>query len=79
MEEGGIARICLIPCRGPYWRLKGALPMTIYLHKDCHEAAVERPDTVEPDLPTDFPFTCLSCLGDVDDESDLIAVELMSQ
>lgn len=53
--------------------------MMIYLHKDCHEAAVERPDAVSPALPTEFPFTCLSCLGDVDEESDLVAVELMSQ
>jgi hypothetical protein len=53
--------------------------MMIYIHKDCGEAAVERPDTVSPDVPTEFPFTCLSCLGEIEDESDLTAVQLMSQ
>jgi hypothetical protein len=53
--------------------------MKIYLHKDCREAAVERPDTVSPDLPSEFPFTCLSCLGEVEDASDLVVLELMSQ
>jgi hypothetical protein len=53
--------------------------MKMYLHKDCHEAAVERPDTVAPDIPTDFPFTCLSCLGEIEDVSDLFVLELMSQ
>lgn len=53
--------------------------MKIYVHKDCREAAVERPDSVAPDIPTAFPFTCLSCLGEVEDESDLLVLELMSQ
>ncbi len=53
--------------------------MMLYIHKDCGEAAVERPDTVMPEIPTGFPFTCLSCLGEIEDESDLTAVELMSQ
>jgi hypothetical protein len=53
--------------------------MTLYIHKDCGETAVERPDTVTPDLPADFPFTCISCLGEVEDASDLTSIELMSQ
>ena len=53
--------------------------MTIYMHKDCHEAAVERSDTVSPEIPTGFPFTCLSCLGEVEGVSDLYTLELMSQ
>lgn len=53
--------------------------MMIYIHKDCGEAAVERPDTVTPDVPSAFPFTCLSCLGEIEDESDLNTVQLMSQ
>jgi len=53
--------------------------MKMYLHKDCHEAAVERPDAVAPDIPTEYPFTCLSCLGAIEDASDLFVLELMSQ
>lgn len=53
--------------------------MLIYLHKECGQPAVETPDVIEPETPGDFPFTCLFCLGDVEDESDLIAVERMSQ
>jgi hypothetical protein len=40
---------------------------------------VERPDVVSPELPTEFPFTCLSCLAEIDDESELYTLELMSQ
>jgi hypothetical protein len=58
---------------------KGSLTMKIYVHKDCREAAVERPDAVSPEMPTDFPFTCLSCLGEIEDESDLLVLELLSQ
>lgn len=53
--------------------------MKLYIHKDCGETAVERPDTVMPELPIGFPFTCISCLGEIEDESDLTAVEMMSQ
>ena len=53
--------------------------MLVYINKDCGEPAVERPDAVLPEVPTAFPFTCLSCLGEIEDESDLIAVETMSQ
>ena len=53
--------------------------MMLYIHNDCGESAVERPDTILPELPADFPFTCLSCLGEVGDPSDLTAVEMMSQ
>jgi hypothetical protein len=53
--------------------------MTLYIHKDCGETAVERRDTVMPELPTEFPFTCISCLGEIEDESDLTSVEMMSQ
>ncbi len=53
--------------------------MMVYIHKDCGEAAVERPDAIRPEIPADFPFTCLSCLGEIEDESDLTTVELMSQ
>jgi hypothetical protein len=58
---------------------KEILPMTVYMHKDCREPAVERPDAVSPEMPTDFPFTCLSCLGEIEDHSDLYMSELMSQ
>ncbi|MEK6684284.1 MAG: hypothetical protein AABY46_06460 [Nitrospirota bacterium] len=53
--------------------------MMIYIHKACGEAAVERPDTVLPEVPTEFPFTCLSCLTEIDDESDLTAVQMTGQ
>ncbi|MBI3597391.1 MAG: hypothetical protein HY203_09590 [Nitrospirae bacterium] len=53
--------------------------MKFYIHKDCGETAVERPDTVMPELPIGFPFTCISCLGEIEDESDLTTVEMMSQ
>ena len=53
--------------------------MNHYLHKDCGEAAVEGPDTVLPQVPTDFPFTCLSCLGEVEGKSDLILVQMTGQ
>ena len=53
--------------------------MNIYIHKDCREAAVERPDVVLPDVPTEFPFTCLSCLSEIEDESDLILVQMTGQ
>lgn len=53
--------------------------MIIYLHKDCGQAAVETPDVVLPEVPTDFPLTCLHCLEEIADESDLTAIEQMSQ
>ena len=53
--------------------------MTVYMHKDCREPAVEGPDAVSPDIPTGFPFTCLSCLGEIEGVSDLYMLEVMSQ
>jgi hypothetical protein len=53
--------------------------MIVYLHKDCGEAAVERPDAVLPEIPTEFPFICLSCLDEIEGPSDLTRVEVMSQ
>jgi len=53
--------------------------MKLFIHNDCGETAVERPDAVMQELPVAFPFTCLSCLGEIEDESDLTAVEMMSQ
>ena len=53
--------------------------MMVYIHNDCGEPAVERPDTVLPEIPAGFPFICLSCLGEVEDATDLTAVQLMSQ
>ena len=53
--------------------------MTVYMHKDCHEAAVEQPDVESPEMPTDFPFTCLSCLFEITDPSELYTLELMNQ
>lgn len=53
--------------------------MRVYLHMDCGEPAVETPDTVLAETPEDFPFTCLSCLGEIEDESDIKTVEVMGQ
>ena len=53
--------------------------MTLCMHKDCHEAAVERPDAESSEIPAGFPFTCLSCLDEIESPSDLFTVELMSQ
>src|SRR5207249_12070726 len=53
--------------------------MTIYVHKDCGQPAVETPDVVLPEVATDFPFICLYCLDEIEDELDLMAIEQMSQ
>ena len=53
--------------------------MRVYLHKDCGEPAVETPGTVFAELPEDFPFTCLSCLGEIEDKLDIKTIEVMSQ
>lgn len=53
--------------------------MNHYFHKDCRELAVESPVTVMPQVPTGFPFTCLSCLGEIDDSSDLYLIQLTGQ
>ena len=53
--------------------------MKLYLHKECGEPAVETPGTVFAELPADFPFTCLSCLEEIENESDIKVVEQMSQ
>ena len=53
--------------------------MRVYLHKDCGDPAVETPDTVFAEIPQDFPFTCLSCLDEIEDPSDIKIVEVMSQ
>jgi len=53
--------------------------MNIYVHKDCGQPAVETPDVVLQEVPADFPFTCLYCLEDIEDESDLTVIEQMGQ
>ena len=53
--------------------------MTIYVHKDCGQPAVETPEVVLPEVPTDFPFICLYCLEEIEDESVLMALEQMGQ
>jgi len=53
--------------------------MNIYMHKDCREEAVERLDPSSSEIPTGYPFNCLSCLGEIEDVSDLYIVEVMSQ
>lgn len=53
--------------------------MMIYVHKDCGQPAVETPDAVLPEVPTDFPFTSLYCLEEIEDELDLTVIEQMSQ
>jgi hypothetical protein len=59
--------------------LSESIAMRVYLHKDCGEPAVETPDTVLAEIPQDFPFTCLSCLGEIEDPSDIKIIEVMSQ
>ncbi len=58
---------------------KGGFIMNQFLHKDCREIAVESPETVFPQIPSEFPFTCLSCLGEIEDKSDLILVQMTGQ
>jgi len=53
--------------------------MTIYVHKDCGQPAVETPDVVLPEVATDFPFICLYCLDEIEDALDLMAIEQMGQ
>ncbi|HSG05978.1 MAG TPA: hypothetical protein VLB09_06230 [Nitrospiria bacterium] len=53
--------------------------MNQILHKDCGESAVEGPGTVLPQVPNEFPFTCLSCLGEIEDKSDLIVFQMTGQ
>jgi hypothetical protein len=53
--------------------------MIIYNHKDCGEPAVEIPDDFAPEMPTVFPFSCLYCLQEIEDESDLMVMEQMRQ
>lgn len=53
--------------------------MKHFIHRDCGEAAVEGPDTVFPQIPDGFPFICLSCLGEIEDESDLVLVQMTGQ
>lgn len=53
--------------------------MRVYLHKGCGEPAVETPDTVFAEIPEDFQFTCLSCLEEIEDPSDIKIIEVMSQ
>ena len=53
--------------------------MIIYVHKDCGQPAVETPGVVLQEVPADFPFTCLYCLEDIEDESDLTVIEQMGQ
>ncbi len=53
--------------------------MNLFLHKDCGETAIEGPGTVLPQLPEEFPFTCLTCLGEVEGQSDLIVSQMTGQ
>jgi hypothetical protein len=53
--------------------------MKLYLHKECGESAVETSETDLVELPADFPFTCMSCHEEIDDESEVRVVEQMSQ
>ena len=53
--------------------------MIIFVHVSCGEPAIETPDVVFPGVPPAFPFTCLNCLEEIDDESELKIVESTSQ
>ena len=53
--------------------------MIIYHHKDCGDPAVEIPDDFAPERPTVFPFFCLHCLQEIEEESDLMVIEQMRQ
>jgi hypothetical protein len=53
--------------------------MKIYVHKSCGQPAVETPDVAEREVPEDFPFPCLNCLEEIEDESELVVHERMSQ
>jgi len=53
--------------------------LIIYIHKDCGEPAVEIPEDFAPVIPTVFPFACLYCLQEIEDGSDLMAMEEMRQ
>lgn len=53
--------------------------MKIYVHKDCGQPAVEMPDDFAPQAPSTFPLNCLHCLQDIQDQSDLMAIEQMGQ
>ncbi len=53
--------------------------MIVYVHEDCGQPAVEIPDDFPPQMPTTFPFSCLYCLQEIEDVSDLKAIEQMGQ
>ncbi len=53
--------------------------MIIYIHEDCGQPAFEIPDDFPPERPTVFPFSCLYCLQEIEEVSDLLVVEQMGQ
>lgn len=53
--------------------------MIMLIHKDCGNPAFETPDVIERDVPTGFPFTCIHCLEEIEDMSDLQQTVWMSQ
>lgn len=53
--------------------------MILYVHKDCAQPAVETSDAGLPEVPDGFPFPCLHCLEEIEDESELRVAEQMSQ
>lgn len=53
--------------------------MILYLHRDCGHPAVETSDAGLPELPSGFPFTCLYCLDEIEDDSELLVIEQMGQ
>ena len=53
--------------------------MNILIHKDCGQPAIETPSVILPEAPTAYPFNCLSCLEEIEDQSDLIADLWISQ
>lgn len=53
--------------------------MILYLHRDCGQPAVDTSDAGLPELPPGFPFPCLFCLDEIEDDSELLVVEQMGQ
>lgn len=53
--------------------------MILYLHRDCGQPAVDTSDAGLPELPSGFPFPCLYCLDEIEDDSELLVIEQMGQ
>ncbi len=53
--------------------------MILYVHNDCGQPAVETSDAGLPEVPAGFPFPCLYCLEEIEDESELRVIEQMGQ